>query len=138
MALETETGHQQYYFMDSAPKDGTVIMGLCGRKYPEAIYYSSGAWHYWLRPVTTPCYPDYWCWLPGDTPSGYMQLDVASSPRWLPIATAPTDATVVLVLLATGHTVTAYYSGGWKNFVGDGAVVPVWWIPEPTLPAGYP
>jgi hypothetical protein len=131
-------GQLQYKRMDTAPLDGTIVMGLCGRKYPDAIFYSSAAWHFWDRPATWPCFPDYWTPLPGDAPSDYAQTDAAAAVLWCPIGTAPVDGTRVLVLVSpNANPVVGYYSSGWKNHVGDGAIVPTYWLPVPTPPAGY-
>ena len=133
------TGQQQYRRMDTAPTDRTVIMGLCQHKYPEAIYYSADAWHFWHRPIAEICLPDFWCRLPGDTPSDYYQSDLPARSDWLGMNSAPLDGTNVLVLVSPDlHPVVAYYDAGWKAFVGGLAVVPLYWLPEPTLPVGYP
>lgn len=78
MPYNEPTGHLQYYTMDSAPKDGTVVMALCQRKYPEAVYYASDRWNYWHLAAGTACAPDYWCHLPASAPSEYAQADVAT------------------------------------------------------------
>lgn len=78
MAMEIPTGNLQYRTMVSAPMDGTVVMGLCQRKHPQAVYFSAGAWHFWHLAANTACAPDYWCRMPGDQPADYFQADVAT------------------------------------------------------------
>lgn len=78
MPYNEPTGHLQYKTMDSAPLDGTVVMGLCQRKYPEAIYFADGVWNFWHLAAGTTCNPDYWCPLPGSAPSDYAAADVAT------------------------------------------------------------
>lgn len=64
-------GVQDYRHMDSAPRDGSVIMVLAGSKHPVPAYWDMEGWRLWHSGKY--CEPDYWTELPGSPPSDYHQ-----------------------------------------------------------------
>lgn len=127
-----------YKSMDTAPQTGAVVLALTDTKYPRAVYWSVDSWHYYHSDEA--CAPMYWMPLPADPPSDFKVASVPL-PSYAPIATAPTDGSVVMVLVSPDlYPVAAFYdSGDWK-LSSDGVTVitPLHWVQEPTNPVGYP
>lgn len=131
-------GVYDYKNMDTAPTDGTVVLVLTDTKYPRSAYKDATGWHYYHS--DEPCGPIYWMPLPADPPSDFKVASVPL-PSYRPIAEAPTDGSVVLVLVNPDlFPVPAYYSAGDWILSSDGVtvVVPEYWVEDATLPAGYP
>lgn len=71
----------EYKKMDSAPMDGSVVMVLCGAKWPVAAYWHSKGMKsvqdgHWRTAITdkeiTPG-PQWWTSLPAQAPTDYLQ-----------------------------------------------------------------
>lgn len=70
-----------YKRMDTAPVDGSVVMVLCGAKWPVAAYWwargeksvSDGEWRTAITNKAIVPPPVYWCPLPAQAPTDYLQ-----------------------------------------------------------------